>query len=112
MVQKSVGCRPAWRQIDRNVPIFRCARPMGTMTVLPPGRGWRYLAWEPRWWTSSKPCRRSVLMTSSEEGPSGTLENQLLDVGVRDGLIVGGGLRLVEVQFERLQDVRAGLGLG
>jgi hypothetical protein len=51
-------------------------------------------------------------MTSSEEGPSGTLQCQLLEVCVRDRLVVRGGIWLVEIQFQCFQDVGSGLGFG
>ena len=47
--------------------------------------------------------------TASEEGPSGTLERQLLDLGLGDLLEVRAGAGFVEVELKGFAEVLAGL---
>src|SRR5215204_6437525 len=78
--------------------------PIGTMTVRVGMPLRRNLACEPFWPTSTEPCWRRTLATSSEEGRLGTLEGQAVDVRVPDhGHLFRGCVLKVELQ--RLPEV-------
>src|SRR5690348_6819150 len=97
--------------IEWNVPTNRFLRPIGTMTVRVGLPVRRYFACEPFWLTSTKPCRRKTLVTSSDDGRLGTLERQAFHPGVLDRRQLVGD-RVLEVQLQRFAQVVDRFALG